>query len=190
LNVPKSGRQYISNEYWKMAGLNIREAKLSEAEAIASLHAASWMTAYRGLLSDKYLDNDLEGERRKYWLKKMPEFTNREFVLVAEEGGELIGFVAVLDKPEAGFDALVDNLHVRPDLKGRGIGGKLLNAVAARLLDTQRKSFYLFVLKGNTGAENFYLAKGGTPLDILTHDFGGKTVQATRFAWEQLDRMR
>jgi len=173
-----------------MKGLKIREAKLSEAELIGSLHASSWMTAYRGLLSDEYLDNDLEAERRKYWLKKMPTITNKEFVLVAEENGELIGFVAVLDKPEAGFDALVDNLHVRPDLKRRGIGGKLLNAVATRLLDTQRKSFYLFVLIGNTEAENFYLAKGGRPLDILTHEFGGKVVQATRFAWEHLEGMR
>ena len=173
-----------------MNDLKIRDAKISEASAIASLHAASWTTAYRGLLSDEYLNNDLEGERKKYWLKKMPAITDREFVLVAEEAGELIGFVAVLDKPEAGFDALVDNLHVRPDLKGRGIGGMLLNAVAARLLESNRKSFYLFVLKGNTPAENFYLAKGGRPLDILTHEFGGKVVDATRFAWEDLEAMR
>jgi GNAT superfamily N-acetyltransferase len=174
----------------KMTGVNIRDAKLSEANAIASLHASSWMTAYRGLLTDEYLDNDLEGERKKHWSEKMPAITDKEFVLVAENEGELIGFVAVLDKPEAGFDALVDNLHVRPDMKGRGIGGLLLNAVAARLLDMRRKSFYLFVLKGNISAENFYLAKGGQPMDVMTHEFGGKVVQATRFAWEHLERMR
>ena len=44
---------------------------------IATLHAASWMSAYRGLLSDEYLDNDLEGERKKYWLKKMPTITEQ-----------------------------------------------------------------------------------------------------------------
>ena len=173
-----------------MKNVNIRDAKISEAEKIAALHAASWMSAYRGLLSDEFLDNDLEGERKKHWLKKMPSLTEKEFVLVAEVNGELIGFVAVLDKPEAGFDALVDNLHVRPDLKGQGIGGQLLNAVAVQLLRTKRKSFYLFVLKGNTFAENFYLAKGGKPLDIMTHDFGGKVVQATRFVWDELEYMR
>jgi GNAT superfamily N-acetyltransferase len=167
-----------------MTSVNIRDAKLSEAAAIATLHATSWMSAYRGLLSDEYLDNNLEGERKKYWLEKMPTIKENGFVLVAEHGGELVGFVAVLDQPDAGFDALVDNLHVRPDLKGKGIGGELLRAVAERLLSTHRNSFYLFVLQGNTSAENFYLAKGGTPLDIHTHEFGGKVVKATRFAWQ------
>ena len=167
----------------------IRDAKLSEAAAIATLHATSWMSAYRGLLSDEYLDNNLEGERKKHWLAKMPTIKDNEFVLVAEHGGELVGFVAVLDQPDAGFDALVDNLHVRPDLKGHGIGSDLLSAVAKRLLATHRNSFYLFVLQGNTSAENFYLAKGGRPLDIITYEFGGKVVNATRFAWqlEQLE---
>lgn len=168
----------------------IRDAEPSEATLIARLHATSWMSAYRGLLSDEYLDNDLEGERTSYWVDKMPDLKDKEFVLVAERNGELIGFVAVLDKPDFDFDALVDNLHVRPDLKGQGIGGKLLGAVAERLLNTDRKSFYLFVLEGNTAAENFYLAKGGQPLDVLTQEFGGKMVHARRFGWEHLERLK
>jgi len=170
--------------------VRIRDAAASEADAIANLHTISWMSAYRGLLSDEYLDNDLLGERKKHWAEKMSGLTEKEFVLVAEQNGKRVGFVAVLDKPEAGFDVLVDNLHVLPELKGSGIGTLLLNAVAARLLNTGRKSFYLFVLKGNTPAEMFYLRKSGRPLDVITHEFGGKVVQATRFGWDHLERMK
>jgi len=170
--------------------VKIRDAKASEVDVIANLHAISWMSAYRGLLSDEYLDNNLLDERKKHWAEKMPALTKNEFVLVAEQNGVQVGFVAVLDRPEAGFDVLVDNLHVLPELKGLGIGGQLLNAVAARLLSTDRKSFYLFVLKGNTAAENFYLAKGGKRLDVITQEFGGKVVQAIRFAWDDLERMK
>ena len=170
--------------------VKIRDAKASEADAIANLHTISWMSAYRGLLSDNYLDNNLLDERKKHWAEKMQALTKKEFVLVAEQNGELVGFVAVLDIPEAGFDVLVDNLHVVPGLKGLGIGGQLLNAVAGRLLRTGRKSFYLFVLRGNTAAEKFYLAKGGRAMDVKTHEFGGKVVQAVRFGWDQLERMK
>jgi len=170
--------------------VRIRDAKASEVDLIADLHAISWMSAYRGLLSDEYLDNNLQEERRKHWREKMPVLTEKEFVLVAEQNGQIVGFVAVLDKPEAGFDALVDNLHVVPNLKGLGIGGQLLNAVAARLLATGRKSFYLTVLVGNTAAENFYLAKGGRSMGLKTQELGGNMVQATRFVWEQLERMK
>lgn len=168
----------------RMLEVKIRDAKPSEADEIAHMHTISWLSAYRGLLSDEYLDNDLLGERKKHWAEKMAGLTEKEFVLIAEQNGKRAGFVAVLDKPEAGFDVLVDNLHVLPELKGRGIGGQLLNAVASRLLKTDRKSYYLFVLKGNTSAEKFYLAKGGKSLDVITHDFGGKVVQATRFGWD------
>ena len=122
--------------------VTIRDAEANEADAIANLHAVSWMSAYRGLLSDEYLDNDLLGERKKHWAQKMAQLTEKEFVLVAEHNGKRVGFVAVLDKPEAGFDVLVDNLHVLPELKGLGIGGQLLTAAAVRLLNTERKSFY------------------------------------------------
>ena len=173
-----------------MATVKIRDVKPSETDVIAELHTISWMSAYRGLLSDEYLDNNLLDERRKHWKEKMTALTKKEFVLVAEQNGVLVGFVAVLDIPEAGFDVLVDNLHVSPELKGLGIGGELLNAVSERLLDTGRKSFYLFVLKGNTAAEKFYLAKGGKQLDVKTHEFGGKVVQATRFAWDELKKVK
>lgn len=174
----------------KQSEVKIRDVGTSEADAIADLHTVSWKSAYRGLLPEEYLENSMQGERRRHWAQKMPALTNKEFVLAAEQDGKLVGFVAVLDKPEAGFDALLDNLHVRPDLKGFGIGGKLLNAVADRLLKTNRKSFYLFVLKGNTSAENFYLAKGGKRLDTVKNELGGMVVEATRFAWDELERMK
>lgn len=167
----------------------IREANERDTVSIAGLHAASWMTAYRGLLSDDYLNNDLVGERTGYWLSKMPALKVKEFVLVAESEEGIIGFVAVMDVPENGYDALVDNLHVRPDLKGHGVGAELMRSAARKLLVTGRKSYYLWVLRGNTAAEKFYLSKYGKPADETVHTFGGKTVPAKRFVWSNFDEL-
>lgn len=165
----------------------IREANERDTVSIAALHAVSWTTSYKGLLSDDYLNNDLAGERKAYWLSKMPALDAKEFVLVAESEEGIIGFIAVMDVPENGCDALVDNLHVHPDLKGHGVGTELMKKAAKKLLTTGRKSYYLWVLRGNTPAEKFYLSKHGKMADETTHTFGGKPVPARRFVWSDFD---
>lgn len=169
--------------------LTIRRAEPRDYETIGTLHAQSWILAYRGLLSDEYLDNDLAGERRRYWKEKLPGLKANEFAFIAERKGEAVGFIAVLDKPEAGYDALIDNLHVRPDQKGMGTGSRLMNAAAGELRRTGRASVYLWVLKGNTPAEGFYKSRGGIPRDSGKADFGGKLVDETRFGWSTLDAL-
>jgi ribosomal protein S18 acetylase RimI-like enzyme len=94
-----------------------------------------------------------------------------------------------MDKPDQGYDAMLDNLHVRPDLKGQGVGGKLMKAVAVKLQTTGRTSFYLWVLHGNDAAAEFYKSKHGLPQDTGTVEFGGKTVGRTRFIWTDLNML-
>lgn len=169
-----------------MSSVIIRSATAEDAAAIGKLHAISWRSAYRGLLSDEYLDNDLEGERIRYWSDKMRSLSGKEFVLLAKEESAIVGFVAVMDKPEKGYDALIDNLHVLPHLKGKGIGGTLMKAAADMLRETGRKSVYLWVLNGNAPAAEFYKTKGGKAADESVDNFGGKMVAATRFVWSDL----
>ena len=168
----------------------LRSATKDDAIMIANLHASSWRIAYRGLLSDEYLDNDLAGERIAYWSGKMTTLTESEFILLAmNQAGDIEGFIAVMDEPESGYVALVDNLHVRPDLKGRGIGKVLMQAAARRLLGSGRSNYYLWVLNGNEPAARFYESIGGIPEDERTVHFGGKDVKATRFGWATFEKV-
>jgi GNAT superfamily N-acetyltransferase len=164
--------------------ISIRQGLAADAPVIAALHAASWRIAYRGLLLDEYLDNDLAGERARHWSEKMANFKNNEFVLLAEIDNDVVGFIAVMDVPDAGYQALVDNLHVVPHLKGYGIGGKLMRAAAKKLLDDGRNNFYLWVLEGNHPAEKFYTSICGRSVDRKQSDFGGKETWATRYVWD------
>jgi len=167
-----------------------RTASRNDAAIIAQLHAASWVIAYRGLLLDAYLDNDLPGERLTYWTKKMTQLKDKEFVLLAINAqGVAEGFISVMDEPEAGYMALVDNLHVRPDLKGRGIGKALMQRAARVLTDSGRTNYYLWVLNGNDPAVRFYRSIGGEQADEKIVHFGGKDVKATRFVWNTFDQV-
>jgi GNAT superfamily N-acetyltransferase len=167
---------------------NLRPATKEDAAIIAQLHAASWIIAYRGLLSDEYLDNDLAGERMAYWSKKVNTLADNEFIILAiDSDGRAEGFIAVMDEPEMGYSALVDNLHVRPDLKGRGIGRALMQEAARTLRNSGRSNYYLWVLNGNDPACRFYESIGGMPADERTVHFGGKDVKATRYVWSSFD---
>lgn len=167
-----------------------RPATPADAVTIAELHAASWRIAYRGLLLDQYLDNDLAGERRTYWSKKVLSLTDKEFIILAtDDHDHALGFVAVMDEPELGYSALVDNLHVRPDLKGQGIGKALMQSAARQLSASGRTSYYLWVLNGNDPAFRFYASIGGIESDERTVHFGGKDVKATRFVWPNFDHV-
>jgi hypothetical protein len=44
------------------SGTRIRIAQQEDSVAIAAVHAASWRGSYRGILSDKYLNDELESE--------------------------------------------------------------------------------------------------------------------------------
>ena len=112
-----------------------------------------------------------------------------DFVLIASLQNTDVGFIAVMDKPEAGFDAFIDNLHARPDMKGIGIGGKLMREAAQRLYASGRSSAYLWVLNGNTPAEGFYLSKGARIADTSSVVFGGASILQKRFGWDTLDSL-
>ena len=170
-----------------MDNISLRDYRPTDVEAIGALHAQSWFTAYRGILLDNYLDNDVRTERQRYWRDKLSGLSPKDFIVVAENSEGVIGFAAVMDEPENGYAALLDNLHVRPDLKGQGVGGQLMMAVAERLQATGRASFYLWVLRGNVAAEEFYKAKYGQAADVSTIEFGGKIVGRTRFVWTNLN---
>ncbi|MEP6735633.1 MAG: GNAT family N-acetyltransferase [Chryseolinea sp.] len=172
-----------------MEKVRIIEATRNNSDVIGSLHAASWRIAYRGLLTDAYLDNDLEGERKKYWANKMLTLKPNEFVLLAVADSVVVGFISIMDVPEKGYNALVDNLHVTPHLKGLGVGATMMRAAARRLKVAGTTKFYLWVLEGNVAAEKFYLAKFGRPMDRAESDFGGKMVWATRYVWDSFDSL-
>ena len=100
----------------------MRDATVQDANAVTALHVASWRSAYRGVLPDAYLDGDVETERAAHWRKTLSALGPEDFVLLAENGPVLQGFISIYRNKEPGFDAYLDNLHVRPGLRGGGLG--------------------------------------------------------------------
>lgn len=166
-----------------------RQADPAAAEAVATLHAESWRVAYRGILGDGFLDGDAFAERRDFWRRRLAVADPDRYVLLAEEGGALQGFICVLAAADPEWGALVDNLHVRPDLRGRGLGTELLRAAARWVRAHDPGSpLHLWVYEDNRPAQRFYEKLGGLPSGrIVKEALGGGDVVLLRYAWPVLE---
>lgn len=134
--------------------LRLRDATEADRPTLARLHLASWRDAYRGILSDAFLDDEAEAERTRHWRTRPigPE----DVALIAELEGRPAGFVFV----EVGESAFVDNLHVLTEARGRGVGRALLREAAGRLAGRGLVG-WLTVFEANGAARAFYARLGG-----------------------------
>ncbi|MEZ5381206.1 MAG: N-acetyltransferase [Microthrixaceae bacterium] len=166
--------------------LRYREATRADAEAIALLHAASWRHAYRGQFPDRYLDEEVEADRREVWRVRLdtPEST---VTVVGEEGRSLVGFVHCVPDQHSTWGTLLDNIHVDPARTGEGIGRRLMAEAAGRLRPIAAlPTLHLWVLAANTRAIGFYESLGGRPTGTSTSDQGGSNAPVIRYWWPDL----
>ncbi len=167
----------------------IRLATAADLEAIAALHAESWRAAYRGVLPDAFLDGPVEDDRKGHWCELMEGLGDERSVLVADAADGLAGFVSVAPSSEDGFDGYIEHIHVRPDLKGAGIGRRLLAEAVDRLIAMGCGSAYLLVFDGNRQAIQFYERLGGMTISDGIEDMAGSRIPRSRVAWWDLSAL-
>lgn len=157
-----------------------RTATPADTEHIAALHARSWQETYRGIMPDDFLDDDVADERLAVWQERFTETPANCRIIVAEVGEELAGFACVFTNDESVYGALLDNLHVASQFKGRGVGRELIRQAAEWVQHQRPKSrFHLWVYDQNHAARAFYDYLGATNYHAIEGEFG--TV--LRYIW-------
>jgi GNAT superfamily N-acetyltransferase len=167
----------------------LRRAVVADEPAIARLHADSWRTAYRGILRDDFLDDTVVANRRALWSTRFAEIDREDrLILVSEERGEIQAFACAFFDADPEWGTLLDNLHVIPGFKGRGLGRQLISAVAANVLRHGLHSMlHLWVYEQNTQARGFYDRLGGVVTGCIAEAApDGSRVNALRYAWREL----
>jgi ribosomal protein S18 acetylase RimI-like enzyme len=164
-----------------------RDAGFSDCDAVARLHALSWRSAYRGILAQDFLDKSVDDDRLRVWRSRLSAApSERQLVRVAVTEAQLVGFVCVFLDEDARWGALVDNLHVHPELKGRGIGRRLMAQAASWVIDRRPASaLHLWVFEDNHSAKGFYERLGGTAVErVVDAAADGNDIPAVRYVWK------
>lgn len=172
----------------------VRAATRDDCDAIAALHAASWQSTYRRILSDDYLDHHVTEDRQDLWAARFVKFDElKHHVAVAIDdthqpdgsSNVIAGFVCVLLDEEPELGALLDNLHVSPQRHRQGIGRKLMSRAAHWVAAMQPGwSMHLWVYEANVKTVAFYRSTGGNQVDhhvIVTP--AGNRAAVLRFEW-------
>jgi GNAT superfamily N-acetyltransferase len=162
----------------------LRLIEPSDVNIVASLHARSWRKAYRGILADAYLDQDLESERQAVWTAKLAAHDAGPGWLAAM-ADEYVGFVYVRPGEDARWGTLVDNLHVMPTHQGLGVGRRLLHTVGTWTAEHHPDApVHLWVFAENHPAREFYRRMGGAEVEFVDREASdGRSLPEYRVAW-------
>lgn len=162
--------------------MTIRPATPDDLPQIRALHLSNWCDAYRALLPADTLEVAAPRFLADRWA---PGALDRDRVWLACEGGAILGFLAA--RPEAAGHVFVDNLHVAPAARGRGLSRRLM-ARAGHMAGTG--PVWLTVLDGNHAARAVYARWGGVESAAFEAEFLGVTVRDRRVDWPSGEALR
>jgi ribosomal protein S18 acetylase RimI-like enzyme len=170
-----------------MEAARIRPARTADAAQLALVYVRSWQSAYRGLVSQAYLDGLDPVRRLAGWERVIAELDPVSGgVLVAEDGRRLQGFVGYCPSRDDDTDPRATGeitvLYLRPDAWGQGIGRQLMAAAVSGLTAAGYEQAVLWVLDSNARARRFYAAAGWSPDGTAKdQDIGGAPVTELRY---------
>ena len=168
------------------ARVAIRPASPSDVDAIASLHLASWRTAYRGIVPDEFLAAITLESRVIRWRNALSSSESPPTeTIVAVDGNTIQGVCnfGPRRRPQSTGVGEVRALHVEPTSRRRGIGQRLLDEALRRLAIRGFGGAVLWVLRDNVDARHFYEAQGWAVTgEEMVEERDGYAIPETRYA--------
>jgi GNAT superfamily N-acetyltransferase len=149
--------------------IEVREATIDDADAIATVHIDGWRAGYRGIVPDDYLDShEFATSRRDRWREWTWHLNVETRLFVVCVHHRLVGFGhAGPERLDPGVDRTavaargeVYAFYLHPTAWGSGSAGALMSRCEEFLRDEGYGSAVLWVLRDNPRARAFYEKAG------------------------------
>jgi GNAT superfamily N-acetyltransferase len=170
----------------------IRAAMRADAPAIGEMHAQAWAETYPGLVPDGLLAEMTDASRRRAaWAANLAAPRLPGGVLLLEQGGAVLGFVAVCATRDTALGAAgeVAGLYLLRRAQGQRLGAALLRAGAKVLRDAGFTDAGAWALDANTRATGFYAAQGAVPGHRQMGFHGPHPLPETAWVLRDLSRL-
>lgn len=161
--------------------VTIRRATADDADAIATVHIASWRGAYAGIVPDAYLAS-LDVERRaEVWRTSLAEGAAHTWIAASQ--GRTLGFATLgpaRDEDAEQGDLELYAIYLDPEAWGRGVARDLMRTVLTEVKPGVPVS--LWVIADNDRARHFYRRHGFQTDGVeRREDIGGADITEVRF---------
>lgn len=141
--------------------ITVRLATAEDLVEVRYVGFATWPPTYGTFAGPRFVVQGLD----MYWSSEaISAAIGRGDIYVAADGERVLG-VSEVDHYEGRF--VMWKLYVLPEHQHRGIGGRLVQAVAERAR-AQREDLYTEYVAGNRPAAEFYLAHGFAPVNTAS----------------------
>lgn len=148
----------------------------SDSPAMGKVYCEAWRTAYRGIVSEEFL-NELTPETAA----PPPESISQDNTLVCVEDGRVVGLVNFGQGRDAdGYE--LRSIYVLPGYWRKGVGRRLFTAAAEVIEAAGNAGFYLWVLTDNARARRFYESMGMQPVGRRVTEIAGRELPETCYS--------
>jgi GNAT superfamily N-acetyltransferase len=142
----------------------LRRARPEDAAAVADI----WLASFRAALPTVRLVHTDDEVRA--WIAR--EVVGQLETWVADAGGEIAGFMAL-------HDDWIEQLYLRPDWRGRGLGQRFVALAKERSPD----GLQLWCFQVNAPARRFYERNGFVPAELTDGARNAEHEPDIRFEW-------
>jgi GNAT superfamily N-acetyltransferase len=174
--------------------IEVREAAIDDADAIATVHIDGWRVGYRGIVPDDYLDAEaFATSRRELWRAWTWHLLAGSRLFVVSVHDRLVGFGhAGPERADTGLDPSATRIrgevygfYLHPTAWGSGGAGALMSRCEEFLRDEGFSSAVLWVLRDNPRARAFYEKAGwsftGQESNFAPHDAPGSALAEVQY---------
>lgn len=169
------------------ATVTIREALPADAAGIARVHVASWRSTYPGLIPASFLVGLSEPAAAARWQAVVRTRGPGRGAFVAIDNRSIIGFGTYGAHRVAvdGFAGEFYALYLLDEAQGRGIGRRLMAAMADRFVAAGVRSAAVWCLRDNP-SRWFYERIGGMRIAERPIRFAGSQLTEIAYGWRDL----
>lgn len=154
--------------------IDVRPARVADAVQLADAYAVAWREAYSGIIPTLTLERMIIRRSSPWWREAL----SRRPILVLDVGGTVAGYASFAPGNSRGHPnaAEVQELYLRPEYQGIGLGGRLFTAVLKRIKARGYARVLVRALADNDRANGFYARRGGKIVARTDETLGGRSL--------------